>query len=109
MTVTERLVEVALLDSDYVAVPSCVEPSTAYAVVDCSHADAHIFGSLLDGEQSVFLLRFDRFKQTFSPSEESLSQLFGGHRDGDVLSGLQDAVDVKRIHFVLVAVVFNSR
>lgn len=79
MTVTEHLVKVALLDSDYVAVSSCVEPSTTDAVVDCSHADTHIFGSLLDGEQSVFLLRFDRFKQTFSPSEESLSQLFGGH------------------------------
>lgn len=76
---TEHLVKVALLDSDYVAVPSGVEPSTAYTVVDCSHADAHIFGSLLDGEQSVFLLRFDRLKQAFSPSEESLSQLFGGH------------------------------
>ena len=79
MTVTERLVEVALLDSDYVAVSSDVEPSTAYAVVDCSHADPYIFGSLLDGEQSVFLLRLDRLKQAFSPSEESLSQLFGGH------------------------------
>ena len=106
---TEHLVKVALLDSDYVAVSSYVEPSTAYAVVDCSHADAHIFGSLLDGEQSVFLLRLDRFKQAFTPSEESLSQLFGGHRYGDVLTGLQDAVDVKRIHFVLVAVVFSSR
>lgn len=79
MTVTEHLVKVALLDSYYVAVSSCGEPSTTNAVVDCSHADAHIFGSLLDGEQSVFLLRLDRFKQTFSPSEESLSQLFGGH------------------------------
>lgn len=106
---TEHLVKVALLDSDYVAVSSGVEPSTTNAVVDCSHADPYIFGSLLDGEQSVFLLRFDRLKQTFTPSEESLSQLFGGHRDGDVLTGLQDAVDVKRIHFVLVAVVFNSR
>lgn len=76
---TEHLVKVALLDSDYVAVSSCVEPSTTNAVVDGSHADAHIFGSLLDGEQSVFLLRFDRFKQAFAPSEESLSQLFCGH------------------------------
>ena len=76
---TEHLVKVALLYSDYVSVSPCVEPTTAYAVVDCSHADAHIFGSLLDGEQSVFLLRFDRFKQAFTPSEESLSQLFGGH------------------------------
>lgn len=76
---TEHLVKVALLDSDYVAVPPSVEPSTADAVVDCTCADAYIFGSLLDGEQSVFLLRFDRFKQTFTPSEESLSQLFGGH------------------------------
>lgn len=79
MTVTEHLVKVALLDSDYVAVSSCVEPSTTNAVAYCSHADIHVFGSLLDGEQSVFLLRFDRFKQTFAPSEESLSQLFGGH------------------------------
>lgn len=76
---TEHLVKVALLDSYYVAVSPSVEPSTTNAVVDCSHTDAHIFGSLLDGEQSVFLLRLDRFKQTFSPSEESLSQLFGGH------------------------------
>lgn len=106
---TEHLVKVALLDSDYVAVSSCVEPSTTNAVAYCSNADIHVFGSLLDGEQSVFLLRFDRLEQTFSPSEESLSQLFGGHRYGDVLTGLQDAVDVKRIHFVLVAVVFNSR
>ena len=106
---TECLVKVAFFDSDYVAVPSCVEPSTADAVVDCSHADAHIFGCLLDGKERVFLLRLDRFKQTFTPSEESLSQLFGGHRYGDVLTGLQDAVDVKRIHFVLVAVVFSSR
>ena len=79
MTVTEHLVEVALLDSDYVAVPSGVEPSTAYAVVNCSNADIHVFGSLLDGKERVFLLRLDRFKQTFAPSEESLSQLFGGH------------------------------
>ena len=106
---TEHLVKVALLDSDYVAVSSGVEPSTTNAVVDGSHADAHIFGSLPDGEQRVFLLRFDRFKQAFTPSEESLSQLFGGHRYGDVLTGLQDTVDVKRIHFVLVAVVFSSR
>lgn len=106
---TEHLVKVALLDSDYVAVPSGVEPSTTNAVAYCSHADIHVFGCLLDGEQSVFLLRLDRFKQAFTPSEESLSQLFGGHRDGDVLTGLQDAVDVKRIHFVLVAVVFSSR
>lgn len=81
---TEHLVKVALLDSDYVAISSCVEPSTAYAVMDCSHADSHIFGSLLDGEQSVFLLRLYRLEQAFTPSEESLSQLFGGHRDGDV-------------------------
>lgn len=106
---TECLVKVTLLDSDYVAVPSCVEPSATDAVVDCSHADAHVFGCLLDGEQSVFLVRLYRFEQAFAPSEESLSQLLGGHRDGDVLSGLQDAVDVKRIHFVLVAVVFSSR
>ena len=99
---TEHLVKVALLDSDYVAVSSCVEPSTAYTVVDCSHADANIFGCLLDGEQGVFLVRLYRLEQTFAPSEESLSQLLGGHRDGDVLSGLQDAVDVKRVHFVLV-------
>lgn len=79
MTVTEHLVKVALLDSDYVAVPSCVEPSTTDAVVDCSHADTHIFGCLLDGKERVFLLRLYRLKQTFSPSEESLSQLFGGH------------------------------
>ena len=85
---TEHLVKVALLDSDYVAIPSGVEPSTAYAVVDCSHADAHIFGSLLDGEQGVFLVRLYRLEQTFSPREESLSQLFGGHRYGDVLTGL---------------------
>ena len=109
MTVTEHLVKVALLDSDYVAVPSGVEPPTTDAVVDCSHTDAHIFGCLLDGKERVFLLRLDRFKQTFTPSEESLSQLFGGHRYGDVLTGLYDAVDVKRIHFVLVAVVFSSR
>lgn len=76
---TEHLVKVALLDSDYVAVPPSVEPSATNAVVDRSHADAHIFGCLLDGKQSVFLLRLYRFKQTFSPSEESLSQLFGGH------------------------------
>ena len=106
---TEHLVKVALLDSDYVAVSSCGEPSTTDAVVNCSNADIHVFGSLLDGKERVFLLRLDRFKQTFAPSEESLSQLFGGHRDGDVLTGLQDAVDVKRIHFVLVAVVFSSR
>lgn len=106
---TEHLVKVALLDSDYVAVPSCGEPSTTNAVAYCSHADIHVFGSLLDGKERVFLLRFDRIKQTFAPSEESLSQLFGGHRYGDVLTGLQDAVDVKRIHFVLVAVVFSSR
>lgn len=79
MTVTEHLVKVALLDSDYVAVPSCVEPSTAYAVVNCSHADPYIFGSLLDGKERVFLLRLYRLEQTFAPSEESLSQLFGGH------------------------------
>lgn len=85
---TEHLVKVALLDSDYVAVSSGVEPSTTNAVVDCSHADAHIFGSLPDGKERVFLLRLYRFKQTFAPSEESLSQLFGGHRDGDVLTGL---------------------
>lgn len=76
---TEHIVKVALLDSDYVAVSSGVEPPTTDAVVDCSHADPYIFGSLLDGEQSVFLLRFDRLEQAFSPSEESLSQLFGGH------------------------------
>lgn len=106
---TEHLVKVALLDSDYVAVPSSVEPSTTNAVAYCSHADIHVFGSLLDGKERVFLLRLDRLKQAFTPSEESLSQLFGGHRYGDVLTGLQDAVDVKRIHFVLVAVVFSSR
>ena len=81
---TEHRVEVALPDSDYVAVSSCVEPSATNAVVDCSHADAHIFGSLLDGEQRVFLMRLYRLEQTFTPSEESLSQLFGGHRYGDV-------------------------
>ena len=106
---TEHLVKVALLDSDYVAVSSCVESSTTNAVAYCSHADIHVFGSLLDGKERVFLLRLDRLKQAFTPSEESLSQLFGGHRYGDVLTGLQDAVDVKRIHFVLVAVVFSSR
>ena len=42
MTVTEHLVKVALLDTDYVAVSSCVEPYTTNAVVDCSNADAHI-------------------------------------------------------------------
>ena len=76
---TEHLVKVALLDSDYVAVSSCVEPSTTNAVVDGSHADTHIFGSLLDGKERVFLLRLYRLEQTFSPSEESLSQLFGGN------------------------------
>ena len=81
---TEHLVKVALLDSDYVAVSSCVEPSATNAVVDCSHADAHIFGSLLDGKQRVFLMRLYRLEQTLTPSEESLSQLFGGHRYGDV-------------------------
>lgn len=79
MTVTEHLVKVALLDSDYVSVSPCVEPSTTDAVVDCSHADAYIFGSLLDGKERVFLLWLDRLKQAFAPSEESLSQLFGGH------------------------------